>query len=204
MLQELLALVDTLEFEESGGVGVIGANFGNDRKDLELLLEVRTGEDGVIQNWKATCRSVRASHIVLGASADLTVTDSHVLLLPFTGPARTLWFSRGSADTFQVIGELWHAHHTLLGHWFPFTQFVNCWSDLYGLIEGGHGMLAEGPEPLMLAYQAVLQRHGFTTSVTSRESDRNHRAGVPLHQLIALIIGNLHVVAARIDAQRLN
>jgi hypothetical protein len=69
-----------------------------------------------------------------------------------------------SANPSAVVGGLYERHWELAGKWIPFHRFLNPGVRLTELIAGGFGMLAEGPEPLILAYEEVMQQHGFSTT----------------------------------------
>ena len=55
-MQELIDLIGTLDFEEDGGISVVSATWQNDKEDLELVLELNTGQDD-IQKWSLVCKS---------------------------------------------------------------------------------------------------------------------------------------------------
>ena len=99
--------------------------------------------------------------------------------------------------------SIWQVHHQLVGDWFPLSRFINCAHDFAGLVSGGHGKLAEGPEPLITAYQQVMQQHGFTTSLTSRPPLYwNGEAWVEPGELVVVVLGSSYVVARGVEAYK--
>lgn len=71
----------------------------------------------------------------------------------------------GSAqDSLAVVGTLYERHQEIAGDWIPLHRYMNAGLGLKNLIAGGFGRLAEGPEPLVLAYEEVLRECEFSTS----------------------------------------
>ena len=202
MLQELLDLTETLDFEEDGGIIVVSATWRNDKEDLEIGLDLNTGEDEV-QKWTLICKSEREHNIILGWGDNLEVANDHVLLWPHKKAVHKLWFNGSGEDTSAVIGALWQVHHKLVGGWFPFSRFLNCSDDFVGLMKGGHGKLAEGPEPLINAYQQVLQEYRIKNSITIRPPLHwNGSAWVDPGEVVVLFVGKCHVIASKVEARK--
>jgi hypothetical protein len=175
--RNLLDLTGTPEFEENGNFCLVCTTWQNDKEDLDLAIEVNTGQDETVQRWNLRCKLERGHNLVLGWHDCLEVTDDHILLWPHTQKVCSLWFSGSGQNALTVVGDLWQEHHKLIGNWFSFPHFLNAF-DLVGLVAGGHGKLAEGPEPLIAVYQQVMQRRGFKTSVTSRPPTLLERSGL--------------------------
>ena len=55
-------------------------------------------------------------------------------------------------------------HVDLAEDWIPFQKYINSALRLSELIRGKFGMLADGPEPLVLSYEKIMQSFGFSTS----------------------------------------
>jgi hypothetical protein len=64
----------------------------------------------------------------------------------------------------SVVGALYERHVDLVENWIPFHKYINSEIRLNELIAGSFGMLADGPEPLILAYEEVMQHYSFSTS----------------------------------------
>ncbi len=200
MLEELLKLTATLDYEENGGICVIGAAWQNDNEDLEILIEVNTGGDDARQKWSLVCRSEREHKIKFGWGSYIEVTDNHILLWPYIKPHFTLWFNSSNESAIGVVGELWQAHQKLVGKWFPFSRFVNYSHNLEDLIAGGYGKLADGPEPLIGIYQDTMQKHGFKTSRPLLYGEG--KPVVEPGKIIVLIVADSYVVATTVEAHR--
>lgn len=198
MIEELLKLTETLDYEENGGFSIAGVT-RKDSTDLELHLKFDAGDD-VLQNWSLLCRFEREHHIKLGSGTHIDVTDDHVLLWPYIRPRFSLWFTGSTESAPTVVGELWQANQELVGKALPFSRFINYAHDLEGLIAGGHGKLAEAPEPLISTYENILQMHGFKTSRPLLRGE-----GVPAFEpgkIRILILADSYVIANAVEARR--
>jgi len=202
MLQELIKLTETLDSEEDGGIIIVCAAWQNDKEDLELGLDLETGQDD-IQKWTLTCKSEREHRLIFGWGDTLEVSNDHVLLWPHNKTVCELWFTGSNEDVSAVVGVLWKIHYKLVGNWFTFTHFLNYSHDFAGLLSGGHGKLAEGPEPLIIAYQQVMKECGFITSVTTRPPLHwNGQAWVDPGNLVVLLVSKSYVIASSIEAHK--
>ena len=163
MLKNLLDITNQVDFEDFGSLRI--TNVQSDGDDLRLLLRITADEYPEIhKNWQVFCSAVREDSLSLGDHYDLQFFDDHVLLWPYLAPHTSTSFYGKVQDPLTVIGALYQRHRDLVGGWLPLHRFLNSNIALPELISGGFGMLAEGPEPLVLAYEDVMRTHGFTTS----------------------------------------
>lgn len=95
MLEELLKLTETLDYEENGGFYVAGAARKNS-SDLELSIKFNDGVDDALQNWSLLCRREREHNIKLGSGTYIKVTNDHVLLWPYVKAHFSLWFTNST------------------------------------------------------------------------------------------------------------
>jgi hypothetical protein len=73
---------------------------------------------------------------------------------------------RGSPQSpAELVGQLYLTHHRLVADWIPFDRYLNNQVDLEPLLGGGYGKLADGPEFLVAAYAAIIERHGVSPSL---------------------------------------
>ena len=117
-LAELLAAVDTGEFEDDGWVHLTGVQWDGD--DLRLALTVHTGEHEVPdEHWEIACHSPRAHRLSLVGADTLSLSEEHVLLWPHTQLTLELYFRSPGTDIQSAIGALYERHTELVGHWSP-------------------------------------------------------------------------------------
>ena len=163
MLEELLAITNLADFEDYGSLRLTRIEWSE--ATLTLSLEVAADEHPDIHpRWQVVCSGVREHRLALGYCYDLQGYDDHVLLWPHAARKTSTSFYGKCEHPAAVAGALYERHRELVGDWIPFHRFLNPGVRLLELIGGGFGMLAEGPEPLILAYEEVMRQHGFSTS----------------------------------------
>jgi len=193
MLQELIDLTETEEYEDNGGLITRGMTVSGD--NTEILLNVKTGRDDEIQTWKIICYDVREQSLGLEWNDLFELKRHHVLLWPHTQAVSSLWFSGSKRDAALVVGQLWQRSFDLVGKWLPFERFINQAYQITKFVGDGYGLLAKGPESLICAYQEVMDQHGYKTSITSYTR-------TPI-ELVAFIMGQSYVVAAKVEAYQI-
>lgn len=214
MLQELLDVYRSDEFQEYGGASVVSAklvdtgfyDWTDDILDLEIILRLTPGRDRDAVNrahdredWCLTCHSVIENRVALGGFHSFAVETEHAVLSRHTGPQRCLWLSRAGFEVAATIGALEMAHHRAVGHWIPFRQFFNPREELQQLLEGGYGLLASGPEGMLRTYQDVLDEFGFRTSTTIN----GHPYVTTKVSPVAVILGDSYIIAREVSATQL-
>ena len=165
VLENLLDITKEIDFEDEDYGSLRLTAVESDRDTLRLSLHI-TGDEypEIHQNWHVLCSAVKEESLSLGHHSDLQLFDDHVLLWPHLARRTSTSFYGKVENPLAVIGALCVRHKELVGEWLPFHRFLNSNIGLPELIAGGFGMLAEGPEPLVLAYEDVMRSHGFSTS----------------------------------------
>jgi hypothetical protein len=163
MLEDLLAVTSSIDFEDHGSLLLTHAAWS--KGALTLSLEVSSDEiPDVRPHWQVLCTDVREDCLSLGDYYDLELSGDHVLLWPHAARTSAISFYGKAENPSAVAGALYERHRELVDKWIPFHRFLNPGVQLTDLISGGFGRLAEGPEQLILAYEEVMQQHGFSTS----------------------------------------
>lgn len=204
MLDTLIALTETGEFEDSGGFRFHSAQSTREGMVLELFLV--PGDDGGEQHWRVECSGVR-DFLLRGEFADsLRVVSEHPVLLPFTEQVTDLHFYSPSPNPVATVGALVERHRELVGGWIPFERFFNVLpKTLSQLLAASSGQLASGPVSLMEAYLRVLSEQNIRSSLLpSRppkfwDGEKWVVSDIPLQ---ALVLESSYVVAQRFDAQK--
>ena len=191
MMDALLKTISSVDYEDYGTLLVTSTERTNG--DLQLLLDVTADEQYVPRNIRITCHGLRESNLSPGYYEDFQVSEDHVLLWHYTKPHFLTSFYGKVKEPLSVVGALYECHRDLTEAWFPFEKYMNPDVRLAELIEGSFGMLADGPEPLVLAYEEVMQRYGVSTS-----SHRSQRAMDA--RLTVIILDKSFVIAERFEA----
>lgn len=160
---DLLTVTSNIDFEDFGSLVLTRAVWSE--SVITLSLEMSSDEDPKVHpRWQVLCSGVKEDCLSLGYHYDLQLSDDHVLLWPHAARTSALSFYGKAENPAAVAGALYQRHSELAGKWIPFYRFLNSGVELTELISGGFGMLAEGPEPLILAYEEAMRQHGFSTS----------------------------------------
>jgi hypothetical protein len=196
VLESLLELAQTDEFEDAGEIFISTAVF--EGLDLRLQLQIRH-PDGENSVHSILCHRPRKYHVLAAEVEDsISLLADHVLLWPHVQPRVELYFNRRVTDGRALLGALFLRHQELVGDWFPFAQFMNSAFFQPHMLETAHGQLAEGPTEIIAAFVEVLKQFDIrTTTITAGEpawwDGTSWRTEVkPLH---VLLIGNSYVVS---------
>lgn len=200
MLDELLAWLEDPQDEVSGSCRIVEVVEDGDDRALTLFCR---GVHGVA-HWRVRAHGVRALQLchTPTCSGNLSLDGEHPLLLPHTAPSSTLFVRHAPRDGGRLLGDLWRAHHRLVGGWIKPDAYLNA---AYGLgsegrIGGGMGQLAQGPRPLLEAYAAVAQEHGMEPSLVGDHPAMFHDGTAWVEQTAPLFV--LLVDASWIVAER--
>lgn len=203
-LQPLLDKLSTHEFEEYGWLALRAATWT--ANDLTLDLIVRQ-QDRADEPWRLHCRDVRRSRIVNHGAERLSIETQHPVLLPHTENVAELYFSNRPPDPDTTVAQLVEAHRTFVGEWFDCFYFFNLLPGrpLRGLLDGGFGKLAEGPQPLIERYAEVLRRAGVAVSSPPSRAPTWWDGGRWVDEVkpcFAVIFGDSYVVSAYVTAEK--
>lgn len=167
-LDELLAIVHSLPFEEHGKMRLLAVIIEN----TELRLQFRVDDGGEqVSEWELAFTGVDEVHLTTFHNCGLRVyREDHPALDQYTDPHDVLSFSAAAADANRVVGQLWAAHCRAADDWIPFDRYIHRAPDLGSLLSSRSGILAEGPRFLLEAYAAVLDENGCKPStITGHE-----------------------------------
>jgi hypothetical protein len=160
---ETLLDIIGVDFADYGSLELTEAR--SEGTSLTLSFHVSADDyPGMHPNWNVICRGVKEHSLSLGFHYDCQLSADHVLLMPHRALQTSTSFYGKAENPSAVVGALVKCHRTIAGDWIPFNRFLNKEIDLTELIAGGFGMLAEGPEPFIQAYEDSLRAHGFSTS----------------------------------------
>jgi hypothetical protein len=157
--------------------------------DLEIDCSIAIVGEAQLSHWLLTCYGLMA-YDILGEypSSSLGIYfprggvyygKDHPLLWPFNSRRVQLYFKRDVDAEFtpeRLAGALYLTHMEQVGSWISFDRFLNkSFLSLRDLLSGTHGMLAEGPLPLMEAYHDTLINHGLGANIIDAEPPSHQR-----------------------------
>jgi hypothetical protein len=162
-MDNLLKIITSVDFGDYGSLQLVEVELSDG--NLSFVLDVTADEEPELpRNIRVTCHASRESNISPNHYYDLSVAEDHVVLWHYTSPHTLMSFYGKVEDPISVVGALYERHFALVEGWIPFHKYLNSGLPLSELIRGSFGMLAEGPDQLVLAYEEVMQRFGFSTS----------------------------------------
>lgn len=202
MLDELLALTDTVAFEENGFLRVTAMTMETPSR-LTNLCDVETGiEDEDLQHWQLTCDDFRMIGTVRHPTGSLAIVEDHPLLRLYDEPKGSLYISGPAASVSGCIGALWERHHALFGDWVSLATFLNESVSLRDLFGSSGGLLACGPVAVLRCYIDALQNRGLGFSLIDEQ-----RAGADRQtespRLRVALFDRWYVIARSFEADRL-
>jgi hypothetical protein len=162
-MDDLLKIISSVDFEDYGTLQLMQVERRGE--DLYLLLDVVADEEpNLPRKIQVACLSPRETNLSAGYYHDFSISQDHVLLWHYTKPHTSTSFYGKAPNSLSVVGALYERHVDLVENWMPLHKYLNPEVRLNELIAGSFGMLADGPEPLILAYEEVMQHYGFSTS----------------------------------------
>ena len=162
MLDDLLSLTNSHEFDEYGTINLVGVRL---EENMILTLDLNLGGDtDVHQSWEIECKGVLEHQISLGPCDGCSLPRDHVLLWPYIYPCSSVSFYGEAKDPLTVVEELHKQHVQLVRDWIPFERFLN--GNPVEMVSGKYGMLARGPLPLIESYAKVLESFGISCNTT--------------------------------------
>lgn len=194
-LDPLLESLATEDPDEQAFLALESASLAESKLTIVL---VATREGSPPARWELRCHGVRKHVIRLGGFDRLEVVHEHPVLWPFTEPHAEVSFYGKPASIDGLVGEIFKAHIRVADRRTPFRIEPE-------VLEGGFGVLAQGPLALMRAYHEVLARHPMKPALLTLGPPKRWDGArwMPEEsELIALLMDDSYAIAESIDAQR--
>ena len=199
MLRELLARVQSVEFEETESWLYLDSITWSGFSRLSLAITLCCGDEPP-EAWNVSCDCVVAQSFRQHKSSSVDLTVDHPVLWPHNSAHKELYFSSKPSEPAAVFGSLAEAFLELVGPWFPFSRFMNSYVPTTKLLSGGHGLLASGPEPIIDRLAHVLDGYGVRNNVLPLRYGRiAFNTDRPVR---ALVFDDSYVAAHSIEASR--
>lgn len=193
MSDDLLPRISFIDYEDYGSLFVKGVECHDG--NLLIYLDVKVDEDAELpRSIRLTCKSYVQSNLSPGSYVTLKTLQDHVLLWHYHQPHLLTTFHGKVSEPLSVVGALFERHLDLVEGWIPFTKYLNSDLVLSALIGGSFGMIADGPEQLILAYEEVLRRYEVSVS--------HHQSSAAQDETLSLLmLDEAYVIAKRFWAE---
>lgn len=202
MLEELLDIAKSVDFEDYGSLTLTRLEWSEEKS----ILYFDVADDyrpELPPHWQLVCSGVRDESLSFGHCYNFDIHNDHVLLWQYVKPQTSISFYGFAKDPLAVVGALYERHKEMAGDWIPLNRYLNAGMGLKNLIAGGFGRLAEGPAPLVLAYEEVLREYGISTSHVEPKLPVYWDSGKWAEEhanLSVLILDNSYVIASAFEA----
>jgi len=130
------------------------------------------------RNIIITCTGVVECELKPSMSGDVDLYNDHPLLWKFNEDHGYLYYSSEVDSKYELLGRVWEAHELSMNGWRPISEFINTISNdsKIKFCPGKSGLLADGPKPLLEAYQAAVKGLVETNYVPSYQPNGNFQA----------------------------
>ncbi len=203
-MKEILNYIDKTDIEDESFIRL--AAHENNHNELNLLIEIIFNNE-IWSTWKISTKSIR-DYFIVNPFGTLSYYESdHILLKLKKDDNVSLYFKGKPSNAYALIGKLFLAHQELCQKWIPFDKFLNSIAHIHYLLEGGHGLLAEGPKILLDKYAEVLVNENIEVSnLNSRPAKRwNGNNWIEEKSpLSILILGESYFIAEKFESKRID
>lgn len=198
--------------------------------DCLLVFSVDDGRNEPSRSrWVVTCHGVVAYRIedVNGGGLNHDTKD-HPVARQFSAPRARLLLRGAAGNPDAALASLWCIHRSVADDWIEFDRYLvldpeyrrisanrtgdepfDNWylydmePDLGEILEHGTGILAEGPEFLLRAYEEALNECGVACAVEPwKPAPDDNNAGLPGKELEMVHFGSSHFVARAFSCER--
>jgi hypothetical protein len=148
---------------------------------LEIFILCDDPKEDRKRKFRIVCTGVIEADITPCPFGFISMPESHPVLLDHIDDFGYLAFSSPPKIAEVVVSRLYTTHYKLLADWRPLSAYVNHFKreGLTALLEGGMGMIAQGPHRVLLAYQEAISDL-LTTSLVRHERQKKSSIGLLL------------------------
>lgn len=151
-----------LEYDGEGYFLLNSIDELEDRLNLTFELPMKGGNE----KWNVACLDARERLIRSNVFSNMEIFEDHILLSQYTQDRCEVYF-RGNSCEYKssIIGDLYIAHKRIVRGWIPFGKYMNELDGQTNLLESGFGMIADGPQNIVLEYAKVLDKYNLNPTV---------------------------------------
>lgn len=155
MLDGILSFLDDPDHPDDGFVRLDAVRFEEHDAVLDVSVLDEDCEDKWAR-WQIRACLVRQCSVDRPGGDLFVYSSDHVVVRQHTESRQELYFRGTPGSASATVGRLWGAHREAASDWIPFHRFLNKCLGLEEVLEGGFGLVADGPTFLIEAYSRVL------------------------------------------------
>lgn len=144
-------------------------------ESLEIGITCEDAKEDRMRHFRIVCAGVVEAHITPTVFGCMSMPLDHPVLLNHTDDFGYLTFSSSPQTAEVVVSRLYETHYRVCADWRPLSEYVNHLrkEGLVALLNGGMGMIAQGPYKILLAYQEAIGGLLETSLVRTERKSRD-------------------------------
>ncbi|HEX7414833.1 MAG TPA: hypothetical protein VF411_12390 [Bacteroidia bacterium] len=185
--KELKAQLDSLDYQEDGGILITWVNFLDNNLKVNFTLSFG-GIDRPKQFWNIEVTEIEKEKIVIEWANYPEIYSDHFLLYDFTDNYIELYFNGKTDNPEKLLIDLYKSHITNYNNDLEFGLGINAPNGMLKLCTNDSGLFARGPKRILREYEKCLISNGVKTNyINEIESDKKN--------LKLLIFGDSYFIA---------
>jgi hypothetical protein len=162
-------LTDILNEHDPEDIAISVTKINYETNNLSFTIKVSgfgyNDEENYEHYWTVNVVQYRTSKISLDFASSISIRDTHPLLWQFSDKQSELYFNGNCNDADKLFLDLYRTHTACFEGLTDFEDTINQLENFNQLIDSKNGLLATGPNKLMVLYADILTKHDMTYSI---------------------------------------
>lgn len=160
---DLQTILDSLEFEENGGLVISSLNYENNK--LKILFKLLYPDiDKPNQIWQLDVLGVEKERFIRNWTTSLEIYSDHFLLYEYIDNYSELYFHGSTSNPEKLLLDLYSSHLTHYGKNLDFGIGINAPNGMLKLCTNDYGLFARGPKRILMKYSECLLINGIKSN----------------------------------------
>ena len=171
---DLTIILDSLEYQENGGLVITCLNFTNE--NLRVFFTLSYGDNQLPQQfWTLDVFGIKKEKVSTGWTVYPEIYSDHFLLYDLTDDYVELYFNGNTENPEKLFCDLYKSHTVNYDNNLEFGYGINAPNGMLKLCTNDCGLFARGARRILAEYERCLKSHGIRTNylneVTSEDKD---------------------------------
>ncbi|HEY2581584.1 MAG TPA: hypothetical protein VGI43_07250 [Mucilaginibacter sp.] len=159
MPKELNEILDSLEFEEVGGIVIESVKFIEN--DVNFIFSIRFDSAVPRQNWQVMVKGVVDECVINEWTQNIDVYEEHVLLLDYIDNHSELYFNGATKNSDALFIALFQSVTQLTDKISHISKYLFSLESVNELSSQGYGLFARGPKTILDVYARCIEKQGI-------------------------------------------